>query len=319
MNKQNSDSNNSTLELAPDDNRLPEQSAPSDNGLPEGEGEHRAQEESWEQVNAKLKSNGEGESDQQPSELSQLRQELEKERKAREIAEKRMSDTHREFKTQREELKRIREERERLEAEQENTDKLKDDLASGDVAAPENQKDIEVLSKEYGLTEEEKEFFELNPEGMTAMEKILKARLDSGLSERERLKEQAESEARSQAIENDMAQEMNHKWEEGVKSVHPDAFEIKKSKDFDIWLRSNEALRQTILADKGQYDPSGFVEILDYYKDYRSNVEDMKARRNFGRQSSISPQSLGGQSSSDSSDDESWEKINAKLKKSRSR
>jgi hypothetical protein len=310
--------NSDTKDLAPDDDRLPATAAPGADGLPNDGGDNHA-EESWDSVNAKL-SKGDSGADPEDdglNELARLQRELAEERKLRETEEKRRKDSQRAFKERSEELKRLKTEMEAKQAEQAKQPESKASDTS-DSDAPLSEERISELAEQYGLTEEEREFFEINPEGMTSIEKILKARLDAGLSERERLKEQQEQEARARAVEEEMEREANEKWMAGVKSYHQDASEIIETKEFNTWVAANDALRQTILNDREKYDPTGLAELLDHYKAHQSEVNRIRAKRQYGRQASVTPQPKGG-SSTPTGDEESWEAINARLKKQKSR
>jgi hypothetical protein len=306
-------------DLPPDSSAQVSSETPSD-----GQGESRETgEESWDDVNARLSGSAEaddqdgGESEMQ--QLAKLKEELENERKARATAEKRMKDSQRAFRERSEELKRIREEQEALNSSTEKTQQLKDDVASGNVAAPQNEAELDQFAKDHGLTEEEKEFFELYPEGMTAMDKILSKRLDTGLSEREKAKEAAEKEARAKQLEAELYAEEEAKWLSGVKSYHPDVDGILEDKSFNAWLQANDALRASILAEKDKFDPTGLTEILDIYKGQKAEIDRVRARRDYGRQASVSPRANTGSKKKDDSGEKTWAQINADLKKQRSR
>lgn len=315
---------NTDTDSALDDNLPPEQSAQIGDELPEnGEGDNRDQDdgESWDDVNSRLR--GADQADDQDdkddlSELQKLKAELESERKARETAEKRMKDSQKAFRERSEELKRIREEQELAKGSDQKTQDLQADVASGKVAAPQSQGELNDLVDEYGLTEEEKEVFDLYPEFKTAMDKILSKRLDTGLSEREKAKEMAEKEARARQLEAELNAEEEAKWLNGVKKAHPDADRLLSDASFNAWLQSNDALRASILAEKEKYDPSGLVEIIDLYKDQKADIDRVRARRSYGRQASVSPTANTGAKSRDAGE-KTWAQINAELKKKRSR
>jgi len=273
------------------------------------------QDDSWAKVNEKLKSGTVASDDDEANELEMLKAELAKERQEKATFEKRMKDSQRAFKDKTEELKRLREEQESL---KKTTTKLKEDVASGDIAAPQNQKDIKSLAKEYGLTQDEMEFFEIYPEGMNAIEKILAKRMETGLSERERQKEMAEKEARAKQLESEIAIEEESKWMKGVKAQHKDAEKLIDSAEFKTWTEANGALLKTILASKQKYDPSGLVEIIDHYKEQKAEIERVRAKRQFNRQASVTPSTVNVQAD-DSKKELSWAQINANLKKQKSR
>lgn len=290
----------------------------------QNESESHAQEESdvdqgesWEEVNAKLSGKAKPE-DREVSEVEKLRMELEEARKEKATFEKRMKDTHRAFTERTEELKRIREEQQALKSSMTKTENLQEDLDSGNVAAPKTEKDMSKLAKEYDLTEEEMEFFEIYPEGMEAIEKILATQLDTGLSEREKQREMAEKEARAKAIEKEIESEQSAKWMSGVKSFHKDADKLIESQEFNAWLSANEPLRSTILSGKKKYDPTGLVEIIDHYKTQKAEIDRVRANRQFNRQATLTPSSLNT-SSNDRKGEKSWAQINAELKKQKSR
>jgi hypothetical protein len=290
----------------------------------QNESESHAQEESdvdqgesWEEVNARLSGKAKPE-DREASEVEKLRMELEEARKEKATFEKRMKDTHRAFTERTEELKRIREEQQALKSSMTKTENLQEDLDSGNVAAPKTEKDMSKLAKEYDLTEEEMEFFEIYPEGMNAIEKILAKRLDTGLSEREKQREMAEKEARAKAIEKEIEDGEHAKWMSGVKSFHKDADKLIDSQEFNAWLNANEPLRLTILTGKKKYDPTGLVEIIDHYKTQKAEIDRVRANRQFNRQATLTPRSLNT-SSNDRKGEKSWAQINAELKKQKSR
>lgn len=322
MSQQHLESDTDTESALDEQGLPPEQSARASSTEPpeDGAGEDRGQDDdSWEAANAKLRGGAEAEEESDGlSELEKLRAELEAERKARETAEKRMKDSQKAFRERSEELKRIREEQEAAAAQTQKTQDLQDAVASGDIAAPQTEAELERFAKDHGLTEEEKEYFELYPAGMTAIDKILSKRLDTGLSEREKAKEAAEREARAKELEAQIAAEEEAKWLNGVKSYHKDAEKLLEDTEFNAWLKANDALRASILANKEKYDPTGLVEIIDHYKDQKAEIDRVRARRNFGRQSSVSPAASSGSRGKDSGE-KSWAQINAELKKQRSR
>lgn len=297
----------------------PDDSAQVSQETPDNEGDDRDQEDSWDDVNSKLKGEeGSDDDSDHLSEVARLRAELELEKKERATAEKRMKDSQTAFRERSAELKRIQSERQAEEEKQSQTQQLKDDVASGDIAAPQTEKELDDFATEYGLTEEEKEFFELYPEGMSAMEKLLSKRMDTGLSEREAQKERASQEARAKALEDQLQQEEEAKWLSGVKAYHSEAETLIEGDEFKSWLGANDALRQTILSGKERFDPTGLVELIDHYKDQKAEIDRVRQRRSFNRQSSVSPASVS-QKSDNGTGEKSWAQINADLKKQRSR
>lgn len=296
-----------------------EESAQAYQETPDKDGDNPDSEESWDDVNSKLKGDDSSDDDsEEMSELERLKAELEAERKERATAEKRMKDSQRAFRERSEELKRIQAERQEEEAIASKSQQLKEDVASGDIASPQTEKELEDFAKEYGLTEEEKEFFELYPEGMSAMEKLLSKRMDTGLSEREAKKERQAQEDRAKALEQQLEQEEEVKWISGVKTYHKDAESLLENAEFNSWLKANDGLRQTILSGKERFDPTGLVEIIDHYKEQKAEIDRVRQNRAFNRQSSVSPASVSQRSVSDTGE-KSWAQINAELKKQRSR
>ncbi len=272
------------------------------------------QDDTWENVNAKIKPKAEDAIDP-VEELKKLRAEIEQERKEKANFEKRMKDSQRAFKDRTEEIKRLKAE---IESAKPKTQQLKEDLASGDIAAPTTKKEIAQLAKEYGLTAEETEFFEIYPEGMNAIEKILAKRLEAGLSEREKQKQLKEKEVRVQQLEAEANSEEEAKWMSGVKAAHKDAEKLIANEEFKAWLEANDALRRTILAGKTKYDPSGLVEIIDHFKEQKAEIDRVRAKRQFNRQSASTPKTVHT-STDDSSKEKSWAQLNAELKKRQSR
>ena len=302
-----------------DEYLTPDDSAQVIDETPDNDGENPDSEESWDDVNQRLKgADSSNDDSDEMSEIERLKAELEAERKERATAEKRMKDSQRAFRERSEELKRIQAERQAEEERAAKSKQLKDDVASGDIASPQTEKELEDFAKEYGLTEEEKEFFELYPEGMSAMEKLLSKRMDTGLSEREALKERQAQEARAKALEQQLEQEEEVKWISGVKAYHKDAESLLENAEFNSWLKANDGLRQTILSGKERFDPTGLVEIIDHYKEQKAEIDRVRQARAFGRQSSVSPASVSQKSVSDTGE-KSWAQINAELKKKRSR
>lgn len=292
-----------------DDFLTPDNSAQESAELPaEVEGD------TWGSVNAKIKPKAEDEIDP-VEELKKLRAEIEQERKEKATFEKRMKDSQRAFKDRTEEIKKLKAE---IESAKPKTQQLKEDLASGDIAAPTTKKEIAQIAKEYGLTADETEFFEIYPEGMNAIEKILAKRLEAGLSEREKQKQLKEKESRVQQLEAETQTEEESKWMNGVKAHHKDVDKVLENQEFKAWLEANEALRKTILAGKTKYDPSGLVEIIDHYKEQKAEIDRVRAKRQFNRQSATTPKTVHT-STDDSSKEKSWAQLNAELKKKQSR
>lgn len=298
-----------TDQAALDDFLTPDNSAQESAELPaESKGE------SWETVNSKIKPKATDEDDPL-TELKKLRAEIEQERKEKANFEKRMKDSQRAFKDRTEEIKKLKSE---IESAKPKTQQLKEDLASGDIAAPTTKKEIADLAKEYGLTADETEFFEIYPEGMNAIEKILAKRLETGLSEREKQKQLKEKEVRVQQLENEANSEEEAKWMSGVKATHKDAEKLIANDEFKAWLEANDALRKTILAGKTKFDPAGLVEIIDHYKEQKAEIDRVRAKRQFNRQAASTPKTVHT-STDDSSKEKTWAQLNSELKKKQSR
>jgi len=312
---------NQTDDAASAGDELPEQSALDAGGPPSGGGNaDQAQDSSWEQANAQLegepKDKPKKETSSEDSDLAKLKAQLEEERKQREIAEKRMSDTHREFKTQREELKELRERLESAEKRDEGTEKLKGDQASGKFAAPDvEDEDIDALSEEYGLSEEERELLELNPEMGTALMKILDKRLASGLSEREKEKQRIEAEQRRDELERQAKDDADKQWLTGLKQIKPNAEDLLKDDRFNAWVDANEPLRRILANGKEPSDPTIAAEMMDHYEAEISKIEALRQNRSQGRQALVSHQTTSG-TSANGVGDKSWEEINAELERS---
>ena len=312
---------NPTDDAASADDRLPEKSAPDVSGPPSGDGDQgQTQEPSWEHANANLEGQTQEplkkETSTEDSDLAKLKVQLEEERKLRETAEKRMSDTHREFKSQREELKELRERLDDANKRDEGTEKLKDDQASGKLAAPDvEEEDIDVLSEEYGLSEDERELLELNPEMGTALMKILDKRLASGLSEREKENQRIETELRRDELEKQAKEDMEKQWLTGLKNIKPDAEELLRDDRFNVWLDANEPLRRILAHGKDPSDPSIAAEMMDRYEAEISKHEAFLQNRSQGRQALVSHQTTSG-TSANGVGDKSWGEINAELERS---
>ena len=299
-----------------DYNGTPASAAPAEIELPDdGKGEGQGQGDSWEGLNAKLKKKGQSEEpkDGERSEIERLRKELELERQKTATEEKRRKDAQKAFKERSEELKRLKAEAEAaVSVRSKETQKLQDDLDSGNIAAPESKADWNQIAKDYGLTEAEKEVFEMNPEFRTGIEKILSKRLDSGLSERERKAKDAEHNKLEAEITDHQQKEMIG----SIARVHPDVEKVIASPEFNAWLKGNEALCAGIRAGKETYDPSVGIEIMDHFSAYQDQRKRIQQKRNYGRQATVSHPSVGGGAAGQ--DNSSWKALNAKIERDRS-
>lgn len=301
--------------LAPEDTRTPDDSAPSSDGLPNDGGENPAQDVSWEEANKKLSGDDlpKVEEPKPEDRISTLQAELEEIRKAKETAEKRMSDTKREFTNSREEIKSLRAELEELRNQRAEKPDTQDQDSQFDESALEDaEMDFDAMQEEYGLTEEERENLEINPELLTTFQKMVRKDLVNRIAEHDQAKEKAQQEARQKALEAEIEAENQRKWLDGARQYHADAEELINSRDFQVWAEANADLRQQILSEKDKYDPSGVVELIDIYKEKRSEIDRIRRQREYGRSAVVSHQSMTGTPSRDTGE-KSWDQINREL------
>jgi len=289
---------------APEQTGLPT-TAPDATGLPDVEEKNQTQdkEESWGEVNAKFDKQEERPLDPKV-EAEVLRRQLEEERKARATAEKRMSDTHRENRSVKTEIKALLEQIETLKKQPE---------PSASHTAPTTKVEKKILD-ELELTEEEKDLLEIQPEVKSLLEKMA-SKLERGISQYDVKKEEQSRQRKLHELEKDLSNRLHSEWLDGVKKLHSDADKVTETKEFNIWLKSNEDIRAAIIDSKEQYDPSGLAELLDIYKSRQAEIERLKKVKSYGRQSSVSQPTVS-QASNDG--EESWEEINRKLERSHS-
>jgi len=289
---------------APEQTGLPT-TAPDATGLPDVEEKNQTQdkEESWGEVNAKFDKQEERPLDPKV-EAEVLRRQLEEERKARATAEKRMSDTHRENRSVKTEIKALLEQIETLKKQPE---------PSASHTAPTTKVEKKILD-ELELTEEEKDLLEIQPEVKSLLEKMA-SKLERGISQYDVKKEEQSRQRKLHELEKNLSNRLHSEWLDGVKKLHSDADKVTETKEFNIWLKSNEDIRAAIIDSKEQYDPSGLAELLDIYKSRQAEIERLKKVKSYGRQSSVSQPTVS-QASNDG--EESWEEINRKLERSHS-
>jgi hypothetical protein len=290
---------------APEQTGLPN-TAPDATGLPNVEEKkpNQEKEESWGEVNAKLDKQEERPLDPKV-EAEVLRRQLEDERKARAIAEKRMSDTHRENRSTKAEIKALLEQIESLKKQPE---------PSASHPAPTTKVEQKKILDELELTEEEKDLLEIQPEVKSLLEKMA-SKLEKGISQYDVKKEEQSRQRKLQELEKDLSNRQHAEWLDGVKKLHSDADKVIETKEFNIWLKSNEDIRAAIIDSKEQYDPSGLAELLDIYKSRQAEIERLKKVKSYGRQSTVAQPTVS-QAANDG--EESWEDINRKLERSRS-
>jgi len=297
-------------DLAPEENRTPVDTAPEIERTPNEGDENQTPEKSWDDVNAEFNEAEEPKPIDPKEELEKLKAEFDEIKKERDAENKRLKDTKRSFTKGQEEIKRLKAQLAELDKPTSNKEEGNSKKDSLNEEAPTDE-DIDAFAEEYGLTEEEKEAFEIQPELMTAHKKMLDKALENRIAQSEKSKLQKEIEDKENFIKQQQEQQETETWLNKVTEVHKDARTIVESEEFNNWIASNEPLRKGVLDDKAKYDPSGLIELIDHYEDHRVQIETIRQKRAYNKQASRSPESSPEKSNDDG--EKSWEKINREL------